>query len=1218
MRNLTVPKMELKAPVIDKKHQEDATRRDKLHEAAAPTRILKRGETEPETPEQESSPVALKRTPRENPKTPTLAPNFKKQRHIQGGVLPKDLYYTPGAPLQSNDKMDEEAGLPVKSTLRKKPSGKKETTLVHVDIALLEAGNFLRNAKRKDVVIGATSIYEVDRLIQDKKGIDLLPDDEDDLKQLVSEKLPEEYADFADVFSKAASDTLPPHRENVDHDIILEADNNLVPSPLYSMSLEQLEAVKVYLEDHLKRGFIVPSGAPYASPVLFAKKPGGGWRFCVDYRRLNEITKKDKYPLPLIEETLARLGRAKVFTKLDVRQAFYRIRMKESVEELTTFRTRYGSYKYKVLPFGLCNGPASFQRFINDTLFDFLDDFCTAYVDDILIYSEDPLEHEEQVRKVLQRLRDAGLQADIKKSEFSVQSTKFLGFIISTTGISMDPEKVAVIRDWELPKSVKEIQSFLGFCNFYRLNLKNWGRVVRPLTKLTNKGAWHPLGEIETQAFQRAKDLVLSDAVRAHYSPFRSTRTETDASDGVIAGVLTQLQEDAKWRPVAYYSKTMSPEEMRYEIHDKEMLAVVRALQEWRGMLLGLQEVPFIAITDHRALEYFTTKRLLNPRQARWADVVADYNFKITYRPGTANVVADALTRKHGELITQKEKDIASRTQCFLDPKHVLASIEEATTERENEITAPKENKPYEVVDAVLNANRTHPSLAPYKLLADQDKRGWKLEKDLLTRFGRLMVPEEAALRTSLINEAHSTQTTAHPGRGKTAKLLSAQYYWPGLANDCARFVANCRTCRRTHVPRDRAPGLLHPLPIAQRCWQHVSFDFKSFPKDKKGFDNVFVIVDRFGKRAFSLPCEKTISAAQAAELYYQHVWRIYGTPETATSDRGPQFISAFTDELCKLTGVKQKLSTAYHPQTDGNTEVLNQYIDQRLRPFVNHFQDNWSSLLPAMDFAQASLPHSSTGMSPYELELGYAPRMHFDWKERTTTSPTIREQLTREEAQAFASRTHEAVKWATENLKLAQERQTVQANRHRREPDFTTGDWVYVTRKGWTTTRPSLKLDHQSAGPYQITGMKGYSYVLDLPKHMKMSNVFHADRLRKAADDPMPGQIEDPEPAIEVNGEPEYVVDKVLASRVKGKTLQYQVAWQGYDPDSAWYDASGFIGAPHKVKAYHDDNPDEPGPPLRLDVWLKAYLEEEDLEPTKEDNLPRKHAKNRKLRRKS
>ena len=303
---------------------------------------------------------------------------------------------------------------------------------------------------------------------------------------------------------------------------------------------------------------------------------------------------------------------------------------------------------------------------------------------------------------------------------------------------------------------------------------------------------------------------------------------------------------------------------------------------------------------------------------------MTDYNFKITYCPETANIVADTLTRKHGELVTQKEKDIAARTQLFLEPNCMIVSVEEGS-EKQTELT----ENPYQLVDQILQANRTHDSLDQYRQTAKKEERGWKLQDGLLTRFGKLMVPDVNALRTHLINEAHSTPVTAHPGKTKTAKLLSAQYYWPGLPNDCSTFISNCRTCRRTHVPRDKTPGLLHPLPIGDKCWQHISFDFKSFPLDKKGFDNIFVVVDRFGKRAFSLPCKKTVTAAQAAQLYYEYIWRIYGTPETATSDRGPQFISAFTDELCKLVRVKQKLSTAYHPQTDESTEVLNQYIDQ-------------------------------------------------------------------------------------------------------------------------------------------------------------------------------------------------------------------------------------------------------------------------------------------------
>jgi Reverse transcriptase (RNA-dependent DNA polymerase) len=228
--------------------------------------------------------------------------------------------------------------------------------------------------------------------------------------------------------------------------IELEKDPNLRFSPLYQYSAEELRTCKQYLVDNLSKGFIAPSQSPFAAPILFARKGSGGLRFCVDYHQLNAVTRKDCYPLPLLDETLARISKARIFTKLDIRQAFHRIRIDPKSEDLTTFRTRYGCYKYKVVPFGLTNGPATYQRYMNDVLFDYLDDFCTAYLDDIMIYSDNELEHEEHVRKVLQRLRQAGLQADIKKSEFGVKRTKYLGFIISTDGIEADPEKTAIIN----------------------------------------------------------------------------------------------------------------------------------------------------------------------------------------------------------------------------------------------------------------------------------------------------------------------------------------------------------------------------------------------------------------------------------------------------------------------------------------------------------------------------------------------------------------------------------------------------------------------------------------------------------------------------------------------------------------------------------------------------------------------------------------------------
>jgi hypothetical protein len=277
-----------------------------------------------------------------------------------------------------------------------------------------------------------------------------------------------------------------------------------------------------------------------------------------------------------------------------------------------------------------------------------LDDFCTAYLDDILIYSDSELEHTEHVRKVLQRLRDAGLQADLKKCEFHVTRTKYLGFIVSTGGIEVDPEKVSVVRDWKPPQTVRGIQSFLGFCNFYRRFIRDYGVIAKPLVQLTKTNVPFRFDKACWDAFEELKSRLTSSELLRHYDPEKQSMIETDASDGVIAGVLSQ-QHGEEWYPVAYFSKTMLPAECNYEIHDKEMLAVVRSLDQWRPELQGT--VKRIQIfTDHKALEYFMTTKKLTGRQARWAEALADYHFIIMYRIGKENTLADALTRRDKEV----------------------------------------------------------------------------------------------------------------------------------------------------------------------------------------------------------------------------------------------------------------------------------------------------------------------------------------------------------------------------------------------------------------------------------------------------------------------------------------------------------------------------------------------------------------------------------------
>ncbi|KAK1427604.1 hypothetical protein QVD17_16293 [Tagetes erecta] len=866
-------------------------------------------------------------------------------------------------------------------------------------------------------------------------------------------------SEYPDVFPNELPG-IPPDRE-VEFKIDLVPGAAPIAKAPYRLAPTEMKELKKQLDELLEKGFIRPSSSPWGAPVLFVKKKDGSMRMCIDYRELNKVTIKNRYPLPRIDDLFDQLQGACYFSKIDLRSGYHQLKVQEEDISKTAFRTRYGHYEFTVMPFGLTNAPAAFMDMMNRLCRPYLDKFIIVFIDDILIYSKSEEEHKTNLRILLELLRQEKLYAKFSKCEFWLSEVQFLGHVINASGIQVDPAKIEAISKWKNPETPTKVRSFLGLAGYYRRFIKNFSRIAVPLTKLTRKNVTFKWGPEQVEAFKTLKEKLTNAPILAIPEGNEDFVVFCDASYTGFGCVL--MQRD---KVIAYASRQLKVNEIGYPTHDLELGAIIFALKLWRHYLYGAR---FIIYSDHKSLKHIFDQKELNMRQRRWMEVLSDYDCEICYHEGKANVVADALSRKEHK----KPKRVrALRLELQVDLMGQLKDAQLMAQEKEN---IEKEGM---------------------KGMLEQLVKG---DDEILRMNKRIWVPITGNIRGRILEEAHKSKYSVHPGCDKMYKNLKGNYWWIGMKKHIAIYVAKCLTCSQVKAEHQKPSGLLQQLELPVWKWEMITMDFISkLPRTSRGNNTIWVIVDRLTKSAHFLPMKETHSMDKLARLYVNEIVSLHGVPLSIVSDRDSRFTSRFWKSFQKALGTKLNLSTAYHPQTDGQSERTIQTLEDMLRACVLDFSGSWDDHLPLMEFSYNNSYHASIDSAPFEALYGRKCRTPVCWSEigeNQLSGPEVVQETT------------DKILRIRERLKLARERQKKYADKRRKPLVFAKDDKVLLKVSPWKGVvrfGKKGKLSPRFVGPFKIIKRVGpVAYQLQLPEQMSgIHDVFHVSNLRKCLSD--------------------------------------------------------------------------------------------------------------------
>ena len=732
------------------------------------------------------------------------------------------------------------------------------------------------------------------------------------------------YQEFSDVFNEKAENILPPHWEELNHHIELLLHITLSFRPLYNLSEQELTVLKNYINKHLRSEFITCSKSSAASLILFIKKKNDSLRLCVNYRGLNAIFIKNKYLISLISEILDHLSCTHIFMKLDLWETYNLIQIWKEDEWKTAFHTQYDSFKFKVMPFRLMNASVTFQSYIDWALQSLLNEFIIVYLNDILIYSESESDHERHVRQILDCLCESDLFIKLKKCAFHVKQVEYLKYIISSQGLSMNLTWVITVQKWPIPHSVKNVQSFLRFCNFYRHFIKSYSEVTHTLMKSMKKITPFHWSEGTEDSFWNLKQAFQTAPLLAQFDLKKSIFLKTDVSDYAVSDILSQCDSDTHWHSVTFFSRKLQSAECNYDTPDQELLTVITSFKMWRHYLKKAQHLIQV-ITDHHNLRYFLSTKPLTQRQAHWAEFLSEFNFSIKYWADFKNS-ADAPSW-WADYHSERPEDYT------LIPFFKLAALSLCVTEvSEKEESNDNALLSHIIVNDICSSLETHDF---QENEVSTHEMTWKDE--LLYLSEQLYISDNAALRLCILQAFHDSQTAEHLRQDKTLMSLHWWFYWSGMMSFITQYVKSCNLCEWIKSVRHSLYEELHLLLTSESSWTHITIDFitdllKSTDSiDRRQYDAVLVIVNRFSKMMHYVLMIKDLNSMQFTWLLLYEVICLYHVSMIIISDQGTLFRSEFWNTLSRLLGTDHWLFTVFHPQTDSQTEHQNQTLEHYL-----------------------------------------------------------------------------------------------------------------------------------------------------------------------------------------------------------------------------------------------------------------------------------------------